>query len=289
MADITATLTGQVPITGELTVPMGVVPRGEIEVTENGEYDVTNYETAQVAVPQPSGSVTITENGEHDVTDYVTADVQVPQPSGSIEISENGTFDVAEFASANVNVGAGEDNLFKVFNKSIVEIDLPDGLTEIPDYAFYSCSQLERVYIPDGVTAIKQSAFQYCTALREVRLPNTLKKIYGNAFRGVNGMRSLTIPEGVTEMLQYALGSMPNLKYLDLPSTLTNIGNYCFYSASALDTLIVRAKTPPRIGSSSFSLMKSTCNIYVPADSVDAYKSASVWNNRASYIKAIPE
>ena len=104
MADITATLTGQVTITGELTVPMGIVPRGEIEVNENGEYDVTNYETANVAVPQPSGSVTITENGEHDVTDYVTADVQVPQPSGSIEISENGEFDVAEFVQAVVNV-----------------------------------------------------------------------------------------------------------------------------------------------------------------------------------------
>ena len=111
MADITATLTGQVTITGELTVPMGIVPRGEIEINENGEYDVTNYETAQVAVPQPSGSVTITENGEHDVTDYVTADVQVPQPSGSIEITENGTFDVADFVQAVVDVHEGATNV----------------------------------------------------------------------------------------------------------------------------------------------------------------------------------
>lgn len=111
MADITATLTGQVTITGELTVPMGIVPRGEIEVNENGEYDVTNYETANVAVPQPSGSVTITENGEHDVTDYVTADVQVPQPSGSIEITENGEFDVADFVQAVVDVPTGATNI----------------------------------------------------------------------------------------------------------------------------------------------------------------------------------
>ena len=114
MADITATLTGPVTITGELTVPMGIVPRGELEINENGEFDVTNYETANVAVPQPSGSVTITENGQHDVTDYVTADVQVPQPSGSIEITENGTFDVAEFARAMVNVhGLGWELLYE--------------------------------------------------------------------------------------------------------------------------------------------------------------------------------
>lgn len=111
MADITATLTGQVTITGELTVPMGIVPRGEIEVTENGNYDVTHYETAQVQVPQPSGSVTITANGEHDVTDYVTADVQVPQPSGSIEITENGTVDVTQFVQAVVEVHESAANV----------------------------------------------------------------------------------------------------------------------------------------------------------------------------------
>lgn len=111
MADITATLTGQVTITGELTVPMGIVPRGEMEISENGSYDVTNYETAQVAVPQPSGAVTITENGEHDVTDYVTAQVAVPQPSGSVTITANGQHDVTEFVQAVVDVHEGATNV----------------------------------------------------------------------------------------------------------------------------------------------------------------------------------
>lgn len=33
----------------------GIFPTGEIEITENGEYDVTNYETATVNVA--SGSI----------------------------------------------------------------------------------------------------------------------------------------------------------------------------------------------------------------------------------------
>lgn len=63
---------------------VGIIPSGTKSITENGEHDVTEYESVNVDVPIPDeyiipeGTLDITENGEHDVTTYssVLVDVQ---------------------------------------------------------------------------------------------------------------------------------------------------------------------------------------------------------------------
>ena len=109
----------------------GVTPTGTKNITENGTYDVTNFASAAVAVPEPSGSTTITTNGTHNVKDYASATVNVPtgsSPTGTIEITTNGTKDVANYASAEVNVPTGTARSSSDITVSGRTVTVPAGL-----------------------------------------------------------------------------------------------------------------------------------------------------------------
>lgn len=69
-----------------------------------------------------------------------------------------------------------------------------------------------------------------------------------------------------------------------VPATVTSIGEYSFY-CTTLTKLTILATTPPTLRT---PIGPNTFLIYVPAESVDAYKNASGWSTMASRIYAIP-
>jgi hypothetical protein len=54
---------------------------------------------------------------------------------------------------------------------SLTSVTIPDSVTNIGSWAFFSCSSLTGVTIPGSVTSIGDSAFDYCTSLASVTLP----------------------------------------------------------------------------------------------------------------------
>ena len=157
------------------------------------------------------------------------------------------------------NEGAGAFD-----NCGLTSIDIPDSVTSIGSSAFYNCISLSSCTIGSGVTSIGNDAFYHCSGLTSIDIPNGVTSIGWGAFYGCSGLTSCTIGSGVT-----------------------SIGNNAINGCSSLTSVTVNATTPPTLDGDNFDLTNN-CPIYVPASSVNAYKSASGWSTYASRIQAIP-
>ena len=72
-----------------------------------------------------------------------------------------------------------------------------------------------------------------------------------------------------------------------VPDTVVNIGSMAFYGYTSLTSLTFKSVTPPVCECYGSFGNSNNCPIYVPSESVDAYKAATYWNDFASRIQAI--
>ena len=79
----------------------------------------------------------------------------------------------------------------------------------------------------------------------------------------------------------------PRLTKVELPASVTSIGSGLFRGAGQLTNVTLQSTTPPTLGTDVFYNTNANLVIYVPSESVDAYKSASGWSDYASRIQAI--
>lgn len=146
--------------------------------------------------------------------------------------------------------------------KNMSGMVIPFSVTSIGNQAFDQCSKLSYLIIPDSVTSIGDSAFNQCSSLAKVKLPAALTSIGASAFYNCSSLKELTIPADVT-----------------------NLGMYAFMNCVQLTKITVLPDTPPAGDGWMFS-STNECPIFVPAGSVEAYKSASAWSEYAHRIQA---
>ena len=197
---------------------------------------------------------------------------------------------------------------------SLESITLPDSLQAIYGAAFYGCESLAGIYIPRQAQISGPSTFARCIGLEDIVvdednpyvdsrdncnaiiqtdantllsgckntiIPDSVTVIGEGAFQGISTLTSITIPSGVAVILPNAF-IQTGLTSITLPDTIEIIDQSSFASLGLELTCL--ATTPPRYHA---DIMSDFSHVYVPSDSVDAYKSAPGWSVYASVIESI--
>lgn len=197
-------------------------------------------------------------------------------------------------------------------------------LQKIGNYAFNECHIIDISNLPDTIQTINDNGFRNAEAeCPYVKLPASLSYLGQCAFMtGIeryydyldfNGYSptvllnsvfqralfdcDLVVPETVTRVLEY-FNYRGHFNHIIFPSGLTELGMYAFNVMSADTSSIYAAEyiefkgeTPPTFGYQPFNRYAVTLNIpiYVPDNSVEAYKAAENMHWYTSLIKPVSE
>lgn len=167
-------------------------------------------------------------------------------------------------------------------NVLVENIVIPDSVKVIHSYAFSNATTLVSVTIPASVIEIEASAFELCESIETVTFASgsQLKSIGYAAFY-YNKMTSVELPQSLTYIGGYAFNFCP-MSELTLPE---NVAVFDYLISTNVTKLTVLAKNPP---AAAYIFVSSNVNeVFVPAESVEAYKTAPGWSVLASRIKPI--
>ena len=101
-------------------------------------------------------------------------------------------------AFCNIDFGVAHDLFFyakKMYlnGELVTELVIPEGVTEIKNYAFNYCRSLTSIVIPNSVTSIGSEAFSGCYDLINVVIGNSVTSIGKDAFRSCSSLKEVHI------------------------------------------------------------------------------------------------
>ena len=181
----------------------------------------------------------------------------------------------------------------------ISEVKIPNSVKKINNNAFFNCNGLTSIYIPASVQELAGDALSACYSLETITVDQdnqyyvsednvlfdknkTILYLYP-----INKGGEYTIPNTVTE-LGVAFDSNKYTTSITIPKSVVKMTYYSFGSCSGLKTLICLADVPPTINKYTFYNTDKSITIYVPAASIEAYKSADYWSEFTNF-QAIAE
>lgn len=164
-------------------------------------------------------------------------------------------------------------------SNKLTSVIIPNSVTEIRENAFRSCSALYDVTIGKHVSVIGNSAFYQCSVLDTVIVPNSVMELGTYTFYGCKQLKHLVLPNQLTQIGENLCNGCSVLETITIPSAIQTIGQKAFYDCKKLKVITSEALIPPACGSTVFGNVDNSTPLYVPAASIEAYKTADQWQD----------
>jgi len=117
---------------------------------------------------------------------------------------------------------------------NLKEVNIPLSIVKIGDKGFYSCSSIEKLEIHNNVLEIGKEVFANCGSLKDIKLPAHITEIGESMFLNDFALTKIEIPEGVISIGKSAFASCRNLEEVKLPIKLQSIGERAFNACAKL-------------------------------------------------------
>ena len=192
----------------------------------------------------------------------------------AVNITDLGAWCGISFANGDCNP-LNQLHHLRLNGEEVTDLTIPDGVTEIGNYAFYGGTGFTSVNIPGTVTNIGPQAFYGCSNISTVAFSEGIQNIGAEAFRNCSSLTTVSLPEGVTTVGDNAFNT-GNMKNVTIPSTLYSFGNTAF--GNKLWSVAVTTDEPPLIGGTAFP-NRTSATLVVPQGSTAAYQEEMYWQD----------
>lgn len=275
-------------------------------ITYVGENAFKNYTTLKsISLP---AAVTVNANAFSGASNLES--VSLPNV---VTVRSNAFYNCTKLKSITLPLATLVENSAFGFS-GLESVSLPE-LETVPQYMLRCCYSVKNIHLPKAKT-IGYAAFESNRSVTSISLPEVttvakytfmswqgctqfdlpkLENITELAFSGCSAVQRLDLPRA-RKLDTKALGSMSHLKWVRIGGTANDdMFRYAsiFDSCPQLEAIVIDGVTsvPPCLVTTfnGSAVAAETCYIYVPANMVDAFKTADNWSTYANQIRAIED
>lgn len=254
-----------------------------IESAEEGEFGKPQYadgiyltQSVQEPVPDPYADDTkFVKNGTTDdgiryalyerhaeiighTEDFAVEELIIPETLENLPVTRIADVQVSEESIFDI------DKLGSFYGCYTLEsVVIPEGVTDIGNYAFYGCKNMKKIEIPESVMHIGDRAYAMCSTLTSLTVPAGIDTIGDSAFSltpwyddvlyhrdlvifngrlydaGRRCKGEITVPDFVVSVGDYAFYSCAELESVILPASVKSIGKYAFCDCPSLQSVTI--------------------------------------------------